>query len=38
MFKSWPLTYLLYLALMVDLSLVVFEKPAVQGFALDYRV
>ncbi|XP_045185027.2 uncharacterized protein LOC123543029 [Mercenaria mercenaria] len=37
-YKSWPLTYLLYIAIIVDLSLVVFEEPAVQGFAIHYSV
>ncbi|XP_060568420.1 uncharacterized protein LOC132727023 [Ruditapes philippinarum] len=37
-YKSWPLTYLLYVCLVVDLSLVMFEDPAVQGIGLHYSV
>ncbi|KAL4238205.1 Two pore calcium channel protein 1-like [Mactra antiquata] len=35
-FKSWPLTYLLYVTLVVDLSLVIFEEPAMEEFSLSY--
>ncbi|KAH3844389.1 uncharacterized protein LOC127873579 [Dreissena polymorpha] len=34
LYKSWPLTYLLYIAIIVNLSLVLFEEPAVEGLAL----
>lgn len=38
LYKSWPLTYLLYIAIIVNLSLVLFEEPAVPNLALHYSV
>ena len=38
LYKAWPLTYLLYIAIVVDLSLVLFEEPAVPSLALHYSV
>lgn len=37
-YKSWPLTYLLYIFIVVDHSLVIFEKPAIHDLALPYSV
>lgn len=38
LFKSKPLTYLLYIAIVVNLSLVLFEEPAVPNLELHYSV